>query len=291
MSKWATKTIHGLHWGHWQHTNTNPCIHRDNFEPVFDVTQTTGEHVCIKFGNEWASKPKDPFYGKQFQHPKNYPHNNWYFWDNPEVPQFLWRNPANPRGTKDWVRFVKGSLFSVPELHTANGASRCNDLLKEFSNGRVTAWHEIAKIKPFDVTSQKRVLICPVSANNYTNYYNTTQAQWVNDITKQLDSLGYAYDIRYKPGRKERALGKQLTDKLATGTYCATVSQHSVAAVESIMAGVPAVVTGPHPAGNLATPWHEFERGHLRTPELIEVVNWIEILLGNVRHKRELLEG
>lgn len=291
MSEWATKKIHGLHWGHWQHINSDPRIHKDNFVPVFDITTTNAHQMCIKFGNEWASKPEDPFYDRAFQHPRLYPHDNWYFWDNPEVPQFLWRNPANPAGSKDWVRWVKSSLFTTPELHNTNGASRCNDLLKEFSKGRITAWHEIAKCKPFAVTSAKRVLICPVSANNYPNYYNTTQTAWVNLITQRLDRLGYAYDIRYKPGRKERATGKQLTDQLSTGAYCATVSQHSVAAVESIMAGVPAVVTGPHPAGNLATPWEEFEQGHLRTPELIETVNWIETLLGNVRHKRELFEG
>jgi hypothetical protein len=259
--------------------------------PNYNIADSTESQLLVKFGNEWASKPGDPFYDKPFQHPKVVKHTNWYFWDNPEVPQFLWRNPANPNGSKDWVRFVKSSLFTTPELHTANGASRCNDLLKEFSRGRITAWYEIAKIKPFSVTSAKRVLICPVSANNYTNYYATSQIQWVNDITQRLDRLGYAYDIRYKPGRKERATGRQLTDQLTSGTYCATVSQHSVAAVESIMAGVPAVVTGPHPAGDLATPWEEFANGHLRTPEQIAVVNWIEILLGNVRHKRELIEG
>lgn len=291
MSEWATKAKHGLHWGWYEHITSDNRIHRDNFVPCYNIADTTGTQMLLKLGNEWASKKGDPFYDRRFQHPNELKHSNWVFWDNPEVPQFLWVNPANPAGTKDWVRFVKGNLFTNPQQHNTNGASRINDLLKEFSRGRVTAWYEIAKIKPFSVTSSKRVLITPVSAPNYVNYYGITQAQWVNQTIESLDRLGYSYDIRFKPGRKERALGRQLTDQLNTGAYCATISQHSVAAVESIMAGVPSVVTGPHPAGNLATPWEEFAQGHLRTPELIEIVNWVEIILGNVRHKRELFEG
>ncbi len=292
MSYWSTKEAHGLHWGNYvkRLDAKDMRIHIDNYEPCYNIGQTDGSRHCFQFGNTWASKPGDPFYDKPFQHPRHYTHDNWHFIDNPEIPQFLWSNPANPKGSKDWVRFVKGNLFTNPQQHSTNGASRCNDLLREFSGGRTTAWHEIVTVKPVSLISRKRVLICPVSDLNYPNYYNTTAKEWLTDVIQWLLDHHYDYDIRHKPSRKSR-IGNQLTDQLQSGRYCATISQHSAAAMESIIAGVPAVTTGPHPAGELATPWEEFTQGHLRAPELIEVVNWIEIVLGNVRHKRELFEG
>ena len=291
MSEWAKKDKHGLHWGHWirKESATDWAIHRGNYEPCFDISSTDGSRHCFKLGNEWISKPESPFYGTQFQHPRNYKHDNWHFWDNPEIPQLLWPHSANPMGSKDWIRWVPGEILT--SKHTESGSERINRLLKQLSKGRITAWQEIAPVHTVSLTSSKTVLIVPSSELNYPNYYGTTQREWLRDVIQQLLDLGYDYEIRTKPGRKNRSKGNQLTDQLRSGKYLCTVSQHSVAAVETVMAGYPSVVTGPHPAGELATPWHEFTQGHLRTPLGYETVEWCDTLLGNCRHKQEIFEG
>lgn len=290
---WDAKSHHNLHWGwHIRKPDAQDWrIHLDNFEPCYNIADTDGSQMLIKFGNEWASKPGDPFYGIDFQHPKTLAHDNWYFWDNPEVPQLLWINPANHRGAKDWIRWVKGNLFTTLDTHTASGTDRINSLLNDFSKGRVTHWEDIAPLHPVKLTSSKTVLIVPSSEPNYPNYYNTTQQEWLRDVIQEVLDQGLDYEIRFKAGRKARAQGNQLTDQLHTGKYLCTISQHSVAAVETVMAGYPAVVTGPHPAGELATTWGEFTQQEYRTPSIDVVYDWIDIILGNCRHKSEIFSG
>jgi len=291
MSEWARKDKHGLYWGHWirKASATDWCIHRGNYEPCFDISQTDGSRHCFKLGNEWISKPESPFYGKPFQHPQNYSHDNWHFWDNPEIPQLMWRNPANPTASKDWIRWVPSEILT--SKHTASGSDRINKLLKRYSSGRITAWQEIAPVRSVSINSSKTLLIVPSSEPNYPNYYATTQRDWLQDQIQIVLDLGFDYEIRFKQGRKSRSLGNELTDQLRSGHYVATISQHSVAAMETVMAGYPAVVTGPHPAGELATPLEEFKRKHLRTPTAYETVEWCDTLLGNCYHKQEIFEG
>jgi len=283
MSEWTKKSNHGLHWGWYRRRDTAKDwrIHLDNYEVCHDIGSEDPQRHLLKFGNEWGHRP--------FQHPNNLSHQNWHFWDNPEIPQLLWPNPANPMGSKDWIRWVPGEILTTKK--TENGASRINDLLKHYSNGRVTAWHDIAPVKPVSFTPSKTMLLVPSSPANYEHYYGTNQARWIEQYSKELRRLGYEVEIRIKRGRKFRKQGNELTDQLNTGKYFGTVSQHSVAAMETIMAGYPAIVTGPHPAGNLATPWQEFADGHTRKPTLIDTINWVETLLGNCRHKSEIFGG
>ena len=52
-----------------------------------------------------------------------------------------------------------------------------------------------------------------------------------------------------------------------------------------------AVVTGPHPGGELVTDQKEFVLGMLRTPEPQQVWNWIVRVASNTYHKSELFSG
>lgn len=288
MSYWSGKQAHGLHWGWWQRKQSAQdwCITVKNYEPCFDITSAT-RHL-VKFGNEWAHNPDSPLVGTPFQHPSSVAHTDWHFLDNPEIPHFLWPNPANESGAKDWVRWVPGEICT--SRHTQDGEQRVNSLLKEFSQGRVTDWQQIAPINTVTRNNSRTVLLVPSSPPNFKHYYNTTITKWITHHTTLLERMGYTVETRTKVGRKQR-LNNQLKDQLASGKYLCTVSQHSVAAMETIMAGLPAVVTGPHPCGDLATPWHELERGHLRTPSREAVEAWCRTLLGNIRHKREIFTG
>lgn len=276
------KQVNGLGWG-WHIMRADArddAVTATNYQPINDIQNTDGSVHLVKRGNEWGYR--------DFQHPDLLKHTNWHYWDNPEVPQLLWQHPANPNGTKQWVRMVPGEILtSTP---TTNGAARINILLEKLSDGKIDAWHQIAPIRDWKNNKRKHVLFVTSSHPVYTNYYGTTIDAWLSHYTRAVEGMGYTWEVREKPNRKERRDGGQLTDQLNNGDYSCVVCQHSVAAQESIMAGVPAVVTGPVQQGPLATPWEEFAMGELRKPEMIEVVNWTEALLGNTYHISEISE-
>ena len=272
--------VNGIGWG-WSIRRADArgdAVNASNYEPIDDISLTDGSVHLVKRGNEWGHK--------QFQHPRLLEHTNWHYWDNPEIPQLLWQHPANPRGAKTWVRMVPGQILT--STATTNGASRINSLLEELSNGKIDAWHQIAPVRAWRKNRAKRVLFVTSSPQVYTNYYSTTLDAWLTHYTRAVEGMGFEWEVRGKPSRHERTLNGQLTDQLQAGDYTAIICQHSVAAQEAIMAGVPAVVTGDTPMGPIATPWEEFAMGELRRAQQIEVVNWCEALLGNTYHITEI---
>jgi hypothetical protein len=290
MSYWASKQAHQFpHFGWYiQKLGADNRIHFDNFDVCKDISKTDGSRMLIKFGNEFGHPLKAP----PFQHPNTCPHDNWYHWDNPELPQFLWPLGHNPSGAKDWVRWVKGGLLTQGSYSddVPTHVKRINKLLRETSGQLIYTWQDIVQIQKPQHDLRKVALICPVTAPNFVHYYSTTQQDWINKVTKVLERQGYTWEVRHKPGRGAR-VGNQLIDQLSGGKYGITVSQHSVAAMESAIAGIPPVVTGPHPTGMLGTPWTEFEYGHVRPISKKDVENQCLRLLANIRHKKELFTG
>lgn len=289
MSYWASKQAHGFPtWGWYiQKPNvTNSKIVFENFEPCDDISKTDGSRMLVKFGNEFGPKCNRPF-----QHPKNCPHDNWYHWDNPELPQFLWKFGHNPSGAKDWIRWIKGDMLTQgQQFADVDHEHRINYILNKLTSGLTKDWKTIIQIHACQVSRPKHALICPVTAPNFVHYYSTTQQDWIKKVSKGLERQGYTWEVRQKPGRAQR-MNNQLTDQLLTGQYGITVSQHSVAAMESAIAGIPPVVTGPHPTGMLGTPWSEFGYGHIRPLYKNDVEDRCRLLLGSIRHKKEIFTG
>lgn len=293
MSFYARKERHGFHWGWYEQKDPNDDgrIHIDNYNPCWDITQAKG--FVFKLGNEWASKEGDPFYKHGFQHPRLMPHKNWRFWDNPFLPQFNWPRAHNPGGAKEWVRWSVGTHGSLGNKALDKHEARINDLLTDFSSKQISRWYHLINIQHMTATNgvRGRALIVPCSEHVYPNYYATTKTAWLQSVIVELDRMRVDYDIRHKPSRKTRQLNGELTDQLEDGRYAVTISQHSVAAVESIVAGVPAVVTGESPAHAYATPWDEYLRGNLRLWNTDEQYQLCREMLAQTRHKRELFEG
>jgi len=295
MSFWAQKQRHGLHWGYWvqKDANDDGRIHIDNYEPCWDISKTEGDRLLIQFGNTWASKPGDPFYDKPFQHPREIWHGSWRFWDNPFLPHFNWARAHNPTGAKEWVRWSQGTHGTLGNIDLDSHERRINTLLQEFSHKALNCWHHFIHIRSMTGLDgvRGRALIVPCSEHVYTNYYATTKSAWIKGVVQELERMGVDYDIRHKPSRKTRQLNGELTDQLEDGRYAVTISQHSVAAVESIVAGVPAVTTGASPAHKYATPWNEYLQGHLRLWDTDQQRKLCLEMLAQTRHKRELFEG
>lgn len=278
------KAAHGLNFGWYQRIGTNPRIaittHGGDYRRLVPGLKPRGDHL-VKFGNNWGSDWIDH---------KKIVHNNWHFWDNPEIPHFLYPGPHNPKGKKVWVRWCRNDIFSTPENTTVGHADRINYYLTEEAGQKFT-WEELVQPKPVRAKNSKRILICPSSANCYTYYYGLDQKTWIKRCIKMVESRGYEAVVRYKPGRTARTEQEDLRLVNSLDQFAATVSQHSASAVESIGAGTPAIVTGPHPAGPLATTREQFLSGEFNLPTDDQVYQWFELLLSNTRHKVELFTG
>jgi hypothetical protein len=136
----------------------------------------------------------------------------------------------------------------------------------------------------------RRVLLCPVTDQSFKYYYNTSRTDWMWRWCAWCEKHGYEPVIRKKPTRETRRdnADRRLYNHLLMEDYAFTISQHSVSAVESIMAGTPAVTTGPSPVGSLNTPPEWAQQDVFVIPEVEVVWEWIQRWASNTYHKQEL---
>lgn len=252
------------------------------FRPVQGVW---GERMLM-FGNCWSK-------GWPWTHPRHIPTSTrWFYLDNPQLPHLLYRGEHNPLGFKNWCRMVEGSVstnVNTPRRDVA-GSERINQQLDSITRGKITSWTQLVGTRRDCVERGSTVLLCPPSAGVFRNYYNTTGAEWCQGWRTTLEERGYRVQVRSKPHREARENNNRLYQQLDNIAF--TVSIHSVSAVESILAGVPAVVSGDHPAGAIGTPAQEFlETNQLRTPCVDEQDAWVEQLLQDTFHKQECYDG
>lgn len=280
---------HGFDWGWFK--RVGPGWRVKDVSQGGDYVRVNSLEECldpnvhlVKLGND---------FGANWIKHTDIPHSNWHFWDNPLVPHFLYPNPANPKGAKDWIRWVPGDILSTTHNVESGHESRINGLLTELAKTPMT-WRDLIKTHSVVDRNSRKILLTPSSTNCYTYYYNESRESWIQTQTRRLESLGYTVEVWDKPSRGLRVKGEQwrLYTRLLAGDIRATVSQHSAAAIESLCAGVPVIATGPHPCGNLAT--HElnfFADGELELAHRDDLDAWIVQLLSHVRHKSEIFSG
>lgn len=279
------KRAHGMNWGWHQrvadHWRIGMTSHGGAFEKIHNLDQVNGE-MLVKFGND---------FGDSWIDHTSIPHLNWYFWDNPEIPQLLNPWSGNPRGNKEFVRFTRGSLFTE-NFNSKPNSDRLDLIIKDLSNGKDNLENLVRPV-PMRLRNTKRVLICPSSPNCYLYYYKCERNSWLATWMVWCEQQGFEPVVRLKPARDARKnhIEQRLKEHLVLNDYAFTISQHSVAAVESIMAGVPAVVTGPHPIGDLGTTPEQAAVGNFNISDPETVWHWIQRIASNTYHKSELFTG
>jgi hypothetical protein len=195
------------------------------------------------------------------------------------------------------MRITEGATVtttSTPMRPGQSGAERINEQLRNITDGKIQKWWQIVgerrnKIEP----RGKTVLLCPSGAGIFPNYYGINKEDWILDKIHQLGKMGYNVVLRDKPSRKNREINdNRLHQQLAREDIAFTVSIHSVVPVETLVAGVPAVVEGYHAGGDCATPWDEFVANNkVRCPEREAVDAWVDRLLCDTFHKTEAYNG
>ena len=101
-------------------------------------------------------------------------------------------------------------------------------------------------------TKGKKILICPPSLKVMETFNQPNPEEWVQQIRKTL--MRYTtrpIEIRLKPNRTERITTKSIQAALADDVHC-LITYNSIAAVEALMEGKPAIVLGPNAAQSIA---------------------------------------
>ena len=271
--------------GWWKHTGTD-----HKFDPMsptdYTITTEFGFETMIKYGND--------FDRSIWLDHKTVPHDDWYFIDNPELPHLVYPNPSNPLGHKSWSRVVRGAILTQ-ESSGQDHSQRINQTLKDLSSSIITEWQELVMPRHVIRHDSDIVLLCPSSANCFEYYYDTTRTRWIESVSSLVRNQGLEPIVWDKPARRARTQHAEtrLHTRLLQDPPLCTVSQHSVAALETLLAGVPAVVTNTHGTGELATPAEEFFGDwHLRTHHAQEVETWVATaVLANTWHKQDIRSG
>lgn len=296
---WGVKHLHGLKWGIYINTTPDYRIKSATQggpyarlrDQKLENIPKNNNHLLI-FGNIWANKHEDPV----FHNPNTIRmiHKHRYvFWDNPALPHLLYRGPWNPQGYKNWCRMCWDWINPTPYTTPANssGAARINDLLKQASGGVTRHWHETIGGYPKDTKLGNRALLVPSSPEWHLYYQNKSVNEWIREKQELLLERGFEVLVRPKPSRRDREEGNagKLYEQL---DGIGLVVTEGVSAIESILAGVPALVGDWAPTGPLASRWKDFVIGHdIDTPTADRTEQWMERVLQDTFHKSEIYLG
>lgn len=141
-----------------------------------------------------------------------------------------------------------------------------------FGNGKVKRWHRVTKnnlqnlgpviYRPDDrikltnysfkkFTPGSKILICPPSEKIMSLFNQPTPDEWVKQVVRELRKYtDRPVEIRLKPTREERTSTHTIEAALANDVHC-LVTYNSIAAVESLIYGKPAIALGPNAAHSI----------------------------------------
>jgi hypothetical protein len=101
-------------------------------------------------------------------------------------------------------------------------------------------------------TPGRKILLAPPSPKSFT-LWNINQDQWIEDTVAQIKQhTDRPIEIRLKRIREERLVENTMEQALADDVHC-LVTYNSVAAVEAVILGKPAIVLGPNAAAQVAS--------------------------------------
>ena len=93
-----------------------------------------------------------------------------------------------------------------------------------------------------------KILICPPSLKVMDMFGQPSPEEWTQEVSKQLRTYtNRPIEIRLKPNRTERVTSKTIQQALNDDVHC-LITYNSIAAIEAMMEGVPAIVLGQNAA-------------------------------------------
>ena len=174
---------------------------------------------------------------------------------------------------KRWHRITKNSLQNTGPI-----INRPTDRLK------------IIGTKCQKMYSGSKILICPPSAKVMKMYNQPLPEIWTKNVIKKLKKFtDRPIEIRLKPQRKDRISVKTIEDALVDDVYC-LVTYNSIAALEALINGKPAITLGENCASSLCnTSLNDIE--NLNKPSRGEVIKLLAHLSYGQFTKKEMTNG
>jgi lipopolysaccharide biosynthesis glycosyltransferase len=113
-------------------------------------------------------------------------------------------------------------------------------------------------------TVGRKILICPPSIKAMRVFGQPDPETWVKQVVAEIKKFtNRPIEIRLKPNRTERVTDKTIQAALADDVHC-LVTYNSIAAVEALMEGKPAIVLGPNAAQSIC----ETELRNIDSPKM-----------------------
>ena len=129
--------------------------------------------------------------------------------------------------SKGWHRITKNNLQNLGPII-------------ERPTDRLLRW-KFKKFRP-----GKKILICPPSEKVMMLFNQPSPAEWTEQVVQQLKTLtDRPIEVRMKPNRTQRISNNSLEDALDDEVHC-LVTYNSIAALEALMHGKPAIALGPN---------------------------------------------
>jgi hypothetical protein len=163
---------------------------------------------------------------------------DFYYTDTGYFGNF--KGVGNPTGIKIWHRIVKNDLQQC--TLRAVPSDRWESLVRQDSRLKWKGWKNYDKKILLVVPNPKA---CKAYGIDYESWVTTTQQE-----IKKYSNL--PIEVRYKASRRERNNELSIYDTFDTGVY-ATVTFNSIAALESVLYGIPAFISVPCAASPLAS--------------------------------------
>ena len=130
---------------------------------------------------------------------------------------------------------------------TKNDLHNCGPILERPMDRAKTFGYKFRKFTP-----GRKILICPPSLKVMDLFNQPSPEEWVKQTIQALKKYtDRPIEIRMKPNRTERVTTKTMRAALQDDVHC-LVTYNSIAAVEALMEGKPALVLGPNAASSIA---------------------------------------
>lgn len=294
---YSNKSQHGMRWG--LNVFTGPGYRMRLRElggdlerlPNQDITLLQPTDRVLMMGNAWTHKdPRD----RTWHDPRRVRElvKEFYFWDNPPLPHILYRGAHNPLGLKNWMRIVPQHWMPQASDFTGYHRDRINRELAEITEGGIQSWLDLVGDTGDVAPRGGRVMVVLSSSHVYEYYAQTTRTEWFHKVQSECQRQGLTVVQRSKQSRRLRSQQGELSRELSQQPWRCTISFSSMAVVESLLAGVPAVDLGGEPAlRDLVTPWQEFTQGELRCPSRDTVISHVEAMFDQLWHKHAAYRG
>ena len=92
----------------------------------------------------------------------------------------------------------------------------------------------------------KKILICPPSEKVMNLFNQPNPEAWTNQVVEELKKYtDRPIEVRLKPNRSQRITNRSIEAALADNVHC-LITYNSIAALEALMNGVPAIALGPN---------------------------------------------